>query len=1173
MPEAILKAIRGSAEFQRLTGQIREFADTGNLGLPRAARLALLAALQAEIDAPVLLISERADHALTLYDELGFWLGPSVERTFFPEPTPLFYEELPWSETTRRGRLETLTTLAAFHIPGARPAAAPTGDNGSGEGLSRAEDRKRIWKSIRGGAEGVGVPVIVASVRALMARTLPRRDFVRHTRNLKTGRQVRPAELAAEWFQAGYEHAGVVVQPGQFNLRGGLADIWPPASPYPVRVEFFGDEIDSLRIFDPATQRTIEKIDQVLVTPAREFIRPPKSEDDSPLSEFHIPRLHTQASLIDYLPDDALILLEDLEAIAAVSNEVESQALELRAERTAESLLAEDFPRPYVSWSELFDSATFRRIIQLGPVDSLAKADLSRQFTPNARFAGRIAALLDHLRALAYRGDQSLVVSNQFSRLQELWEQDRPSGDYPAPSFIHGSLGDGFTYSPPGANPVHLLTDGEIFGWRRSQVRRRTEAQFASPEVAYADLQVGDWVVHIDHGIGRFMGLVHRLMDSHEREFLEVEYDDGDQLFVPVHQADRLTRYVGPDGREPQPSKLGAQAWKTAREKVREAVAEVAQDLLELYALRSRITGYAFSEDSEWQRELEDAFPYTETADQLQALDEIKADMERPRPMDRLICGDVGYGKTEVALRAAFKAVYDGRQVAMLVPTTILAQQHYHTFRERMAPFPVKVEMLSRFRTDAEQREILFKLALGEIDIVVGTHRLLSGDVEFKDLGLLIIDEEQRFGVSHKEKLKQMRTEVDVLTMTATPIPRTMYMALTGVRDISTINTPPEERLPIATHVGPYSQKQVRQAILRELERGGQVFFVHNRVQTIYGMQTHLENLVPEARVGVAHGQMPENLLSTRMQQFSLGEIDVLLSTSIIESGLDIPNANTLIVDRADMFGLAQLYQLRGRVGRAAQQAYAYFFKHRKKPPTPEGRARLETLVENTQLGAGMNIAMRDLEIRGAGDLLGTRQSGHIAAVGFHLYTRMLAEAVRKSRIAVHGEGRGESAGAPLPLADLAEIYATRPAVNVDLPIPAMIPVEYVSDRDVRLRLYRRIANLKDPEEIVSIRAELEDRFGAAPDEVAALLLQVRVRILAEKTGIDAIHTDGKLLVLRFERPFEEDPRLPDLGLDVRVSKRALRIELDASGRWKDRLIDLLETLAGREMVENFTFS
>ena len=1162
MIETVLARLSASTEFQRLVGRIRDFDDLPNLGLARATRLAFLAALRAELDVPILLITDRADHSLTLHDELKLWLGPDSRRLFFPEPTPLFYEQsVGWSESTRQQRLQTLTALAAYHIPGARKLAASlaeTVEASSESELSRAEERRRIWEAIRGGGSyGIPTaPVIVASVRSLMTRTLPRRDFVRHARNLRVGQVAQPASLAQDWVAAGYENANVVVQPGQFSLRGGLADIWPPAEPHPVRIDFFGDEVDTMRTFDPASQRTVGPVDRVLVTPAREFILPDRTDDVETFSEFHIPVLHPQASLLDYLPDKAIVIIDDAAAIAALASEVESQALAMRAEKIRDGRIKEDFPVPYTSWSELYDAAMYRRVIQLGPVDNLNKSDIARQFVPNPRFAGRVAAVMDHLQAQMYRGDLSVVISRQASRLEDLWQQTRPAGEGLRPVFTAGSLAEGFTYSPPGENPLHVLSDGEIFGWRRPQVRRRPEGVREAPEIAYADLEIGDWVVHIDHGIGRFMGLVGRLLDGIEREFLAVEYDDGDHLYVPIHQADRLTRYVGPDGRDPKPTKLGTQQWKNAREKVQEAVAEVAEDLLDLYARRATVQGYAFSKDGDWQRELEASFPYTETEDQLRALEEVKKDMETARPMDRLICGDVGYGKTEVALRAAFKAVFDGRQVAILVPTTVLAQQHFHTFRDRLAPYPLTVEMLSRFRTDAEQREVLYRLSKGEVDIVIGTHRLLSGDVEFEDLGLLIIDEEQRFGVAHKEKLKQMRTEVDVLTLTATPIPRTMYMALTGVRDISTINTPPEERLPIVTHVGPYSQKHVRQAILREMERGGQVFFVHNRVQTIFGMRAHLESLVPEARIGVAHGQMPEKMLSARMDEFSEGEIDVLLSTSIIESGLDIPNANTLIVDRADMFGLAQLYQLRGRVGRASSQAYAYFFKHRKRVPTPEGQARLETLAENTQLGAGMNIAMRDLEIRGAGDLLGTRQSGHIASVGFHLYTRMLAEAVQQARAGTEHEAD------KMPLGDLAAVYALRPAVNVDLPIPATIPVDYVEDRDTRLRLYRRLADIRRLQDADELLSEFADRFGQPPAEVIALLYQIKVKILAEAADIANIYTESKQLVLRYRKPYEDEPRfLMALGNDVRVSKNALRLAA-GGGDWQERLLDVLHALA-----------
>ncbi len=1166
--DTIIPAIAGAAPFWRLVARLREFELLPNQGLPKAARLPVSAALHAAMGVPTLLITDRADHALILQDELSMWL-PETRCLLFPEPAPLFYERAPWGEATRLERLATLTALAAFHIPGARRTDSPEVGPEPGDDLSRQEARRQFWSALRGDQGDPHAPLIIASARALMARTLPRRDFVGRTRSLKAGLRAQPSRLAESWVSIGYEPANIVVQPGQFARRGGLIDIWPPTESQPLRIDFFGDEIDTMRRFDPASQRTTGQVERVLVSPAREFIISgkeiglPEGEASAIASEFLLPLLHPPASLLEYLPDKSLVLLDDLEAIESQADEVERQAIEMRTERIADGRLPEDFPTPYTPWSELFDELQYRRFLQLGPASGGDRSELSRLFTPNPRFGGRVKALSDHLLHQAHRKDRSVVVSRQASRLEELWRQDTPPGTAPAPVFATGSLEEGFVFSPPGENRIHLLTDGEIFGWRRSQVRRRPRGTREAPEIAYADLQVGDWVVHIDHGIGRFMGLVNRMMDSIEREYLAVEYDQGDELFVPVHHADRLTRYVGPDGRSPQPNRLGSAQWTTARAKVKKAVEEVAEDLLELYARRSTVQGHAFSSDSEWQRELEAAFLYTETEDQLRALEEVKGDMENSRPMDRLICGDVGYGKTEVALRAAFKAVYDGKQVAMLVPTTVLAQQHFHTFRERLASFPVTVEMLSRFRTDAEQREVLFRLALGEVDIVIGTHRLLSGDVEFSDLGLLIIDEEQRFGVTHKEKLKQMRTEVDVLTLTATPIPRTMYMALTGVRDISTINTPPEERLPIVTQVGPYSQKQVRQAILREMERGGQVFFVHNRVQTIYGMRNHLEKLVPEARVGVAHGQMKERTLSDRMQAFTAGEIDVLLSTSIIESGLDIPNANTLIVDRADTFGLAQLYQLRGRVGRGSNQAYAYFFKHRRKPATPEGRARLETLAENTELGAGFNIAMRDLEIRGAGDLLGTRQSGHIAAVGFHLYTRLLSNAVQEKR------GHRLELDEGLPLADLAALQAIQPAVNIDLPIPAGIPSGYIADRDVRLQLYRRLADVRREAEIEVLHSEFNDRFGPVPEQVRDLLFQIRVKLLAEKAGVQQILPENRQLILRFAPGEEGRPESKAYwGRDVRPGKGALRLAMGGEPEaWRERLIQLLDSLAGDEVA------
>jgi transcription-repair coupling factor (superfamily II helicase) len=1095
-----------------------------SLGLRRAARLPVLAALHSHLQRPVLLLTDRTDRALTQIDELAL-LANEALRMFFPEPTPLFYENVPWGENTRRERLGVLTSLAAYHIPALTAPVSP--------------------------------PVIVAPARAVMARTLPRRDFLKAVRSLKPGQAIAPEELGRALFANGYEPVHTVVTPGQFARRGGILDLWPPAEPQPARLDFFGDEIDTLRRFDPATQRSLQSLPQLLVTPAREFLiqalAEPAGEQPLAFSEFHIPLLHpTHASLLDYLPRQALVLVDNWEDLEGTVLELEEQAVGLRADYIQEGNLPPDFPLPYLTWAELQDSLSAHQAVELGPSTNPRRSYLAQRFTAGPRFGGRLKPLMDHLFERQAAGDRLVVVSRQASRLEELWTEDaHPAGQSDSPVEFHeGSLADGWILTPPASPVVHLLTDGEIFGWRRPEPRLRYRAVAEAPEAAYADLQVGDWVVHVDHGIGRFLGLVNRSVEGVEREYLAVEYAEGDQLFVPVYQADRLTRYVGPDSRLPSPGRLGGMEWRNTKSRVKEAVEEVAGDLLELYAQRQVVTGSAFSPDTAWQQELEASFPYVETEDQVRVLAEVKRDMESPRPMDRLICGDVGYGKTEVALRSAFKAVMDGKQVAMLVPTTVLAQQHYNTFRERLAAFPVEVEMLSRFRTPQQQREILFELELGNIDILIGTHRLLQEDVIFKDLGLLIIDEEQRFGVSHKEYLKKMRTEVDVLTLTATPIPRTLYMSLTGVRDISTINTPPEERLPIITHVGPFSPRLVRQAILRELERGGQVFFVHNRVHTIQAMRAHLERLVPEARLAVAHGQMDEETLSKRMEQFTTGEIDVLLSTSIVESGLDIPNANTLIVDRADTFGLSQLYQLRGRVGRGAQRAYAYFFKHRRRNTTEEGRQRLETIAENTQLGAGFSIAMRDLEIRGAGDILGTRQHGNIAAVGFHLYSRLLAEAVARQR-----KGHGLP---PDPVAIAMDVV--RPLVNVDLPLNLGIPPDYIADKNMRLRLYRRIADLRTLGEAEALAEEFKDRFGSPPEPVQNLLFQLKVKLLAEKAGITGVSAENEQIVFRFQGGAPPSD-LPYLGPQVRVGKTALWMAYNSLPDWQAALIEILQAL------------
>jgi transcription-repair coupling factor (superfamily II helicase) len=1144
--EILLDKLRELSQYQQLLKQLQSDGEQlPGLGLPRAARLPLLAALHKDLDRPVLLITDRADHALSLFDELGFWV--KSPRYHFAEPNPLFYEQAAWGVTTRRERLQTLMALAAYHLPFVQKPEVP--------------------------------PIFVTSARSLMTRTMPRRDFLKACRKLTVGQNAQPDALARSWVETGYLRVNTVLEPGQFSRRGGLMDVWAPAEKLPVRLDFFGDEIETIRRFDPASQRTVENLDSILITPAREYIAPADQANAGEFSEFHIPLLHPQpASLLDYLPQKALVLVDDLSIVESMVAEVEEQAVKFRQDNIAEGILTPDFPLPYVTWPELLDTLHDRSFVELGHSTAPDVRDprelLASCFTHDERFGGRLKPFIEYLASIVDRGEEAIIISRQASRLEELWRESSEAEPHPTnPQFVEASVSEGFVLQ---CEPViHLLSDSEVFGWERPQPRTRLRPVAETPESVYADLQVGDFVVHIDHGVGRFGGLVQRELDGLTREFLAVEYEGGGQLYVPVHQADRLTRYVGAEGAVPALDRLGGQEWHEKKGRVKQAVLEVAQEMLDLYARRNVVQGYAFKLDTNWQKELEDSFPYVETEDQKRALMDIKHDMESTRPMDRLLCGDVGYGKTEVALRAAFKAVLDGKQVAILVPTTVLAQQHYETFLQRLAAFPVNVEMLSRFRTPREQTSILHRLSIGEIDIVIGTHRLISSDVQFKDLGLVIIDEEQRFGVTHKEHLKRLRTEVDVLTLTATPIPRTLYMALTGVRDISNLNTAPEERLPIVTHVGPYSPKLVRQAILRELERGGQTFFVHNRVNTIDAMKMHLSQLVPEARVDIGHGQMPEQELASVMHRFNAGETDVLLSTTIIESGLDIPNANTLIVDRADTFGLAQLYQLRGRVGRGAARAYSYFFRHKKLTPTQEGQQRLEVIAENTQLGAGYSIAMRDLEIRGAGELLGTRQSGHIQTVGFHLYTRLLADAVRQIRrletSRVDGEKQNGKAKIDVALASLTQPISM--PVNVDLPLAVGIPASYIADQDLRLRIYRRIADLRDETEIDALSSEFQDRFGDLSELVQNLFYQMRVKLRAERAGLSAVSWESGQIILRYPASSEdqrssltdrEGQRLPDLGPGVRGGRNAYWCSFGKDEDWQEKLLEVLEILVKR---------
>jgi len=1148
----LLTTIGALAPYKVLRQDLERGELPAPLGLIRAARAPVLGALARDLKRPLLVVTGTVSRAQKLTQSLRDWTGGALPIVRFPEPLTLFYDRAPWTDEIIVGRLHTLSALYA-----------------------RRE----------GGAVDSGL-IVVASARALMQRTLPLHQYRLSIRCVRLGQTLDLERTLRRWAGLGYEPVSVVEAPGQFSHRGGIIDIYPPDDELPVRIELWGNEIDSIRRFDPGTQRSRDRVEEVTIAPAREALprHGPRIaerveemlardipedlaeeldehhqglEQAAPFPglEFYLPMLYSEpATLLDYLPPSGLLVVDDRWELADTWAELEEEALDLKASVETVGALPAEYPLPYATWDQWSEVTTDRAVLTLGHGREEAVSPLAGRFVPGPRFGGQLKPVMDHIEIADVQGDRVVVVSRQARRLADVWSREH---DYVSPlenlsqpprsplTFVEGALEEGWMLQTSTAPATQLLTDGEIFGWRRPAPRRPVHRRKVAPESVFADFSPGDYVVHVEYGIGIFRGLVTRAVEGGEQEYLLVEYGGDDRLFVPIYQTDRLTRYVGGDDRAPVLSRLGKAQWREVKDRVKKATEEVARELLELYAARELSSGHAYRPDTPWQTELEASFPYYETRGQRDAIADVKDDMESPQPMDRLVCGDVGYGKTEVAVRAAFKAVMDGRQVAVLVPTTVLAQQHYATFRQRMEPFPVEIEMLSRFRTRAEQEKILEKLLAEQIDIVVGTHRLLQDDVAFADLGLLIIDEEQRFGVTHKERFKRLRTELDVLTMTATPIPRTLYLALTGVRDISVIETPPEERLPVSTYVGTYDDSLVRRAVLRELERGGQVFYVHNRVQTINAVRRRLEKLVPEATFGIAHGQKPGRELEETMVRFVDGEIDVLVCTTIIESGLDIPSANTLIVERAGRMGLAQLYQLRGRVGRAAQRAYAYLFHDRQSRLTREGRQRLETIREASGLGDGYTIAMRDLEIRGGGDILGTRQSGHISAVGFHLYARLLARAVETLKAEREGQ-----APPPEPLTN----------IRIDLPIPVRLPEDYVPDTWLRLKIYRRLAELNTMDEIEDMERELTDRFGPLPALARNLLFQLRLKALARDAGVRVVTTENGRLALRPAGEFPREELRVALGRRASVSRHGVWVPKE--GDWQETLVALLKEMA-----------
>jgi len=1196
-----------------------------------AAKATVIASLQARSGRPIVLLASDPAKAQAWVHDLQTWSQSPDDVHYLPAFDAAPYEQLPAAADTVGSRAGVLV-----HLAGARQA-----------GIS------------------LDTTVIVTSVAGLTQMVASPEDFAPRVVRVTPGATISMDGLVAQLTASGYTRVGLVEAPGSFSRRGGILDLFPPLAEWPVRLEFFGDEVESLRMFDPVTQRSTGTLEVFQLAPATEFplwngaaaaavlnaldcdmLRPEVREEwDWQVRDLEggaffaaLPFFarylidaggHRPGWLLDYLPDPLVIIdeprmvldsLDDLDqhtrerrdrlmgngsipsgfaaawhdrastlrrladvatmhlsyrtpggstelvvgaplSVTAPDGDPEEDATQVhpdplplqlhhgQGEGWGQTAAPTDAPDPVLEPDETRPAAETTTLVPVHPDAAIVLTEFEMAPT----YGGRIKDVVEMSRRRLHARNRVVIVSQQASRLAELYadhgldiapvETLERQPTRPSLTLVQGQAGEGWVHDALG---LVVLTDVEVFGWARPRrpVRRRRYAK----ESFLGELTVGDMVVHVEHGIAQYQGLVRRQAEGGEREYLLLQFQGADKVYVPTDQLDRVERFVGAGEHVPALSKLGGGEWERAKNRVKQSVAEVAQQLLVLYAARDVAQAHAFGPDTQWQRDLEEAFPFVETADQMQAITDVKQDMERTKPMDRLVCGDVGFGKTEVAVRAAFKAVQEGKQVAVLVPTTVLAMQHFQTFSRRMQAFPVKVDVLSRFRTTREQDAVVAGLVDGSVDLVIGTHRLLSKDVRFRDLGLLVVDEEQRFGVTHKERLKQLRNDVHVLTLTATPIPRTLHQSMVGMRDMSVIETPPEARLPVKTYVTGQDESLVREAILREVDRGGQVFVVHNRVQTIHAVARKLGKLIPEVDITVGHGQMDEDELEKVMVEFSQGSHDVLVCTTIIESGLDLPNVNTIIVQDAAMFGLAQLYQLRGRVGRSGQQAYAYLLYDPARRLTETAEKRLRSIFEATDLGAGFRIAMKDLEIRGAGNLLGPEQSGFMNTVGFDLYCRLVAEAVE--------ELRGKRT---IPATDL----------TIDLPLGAHLPDSYVGDGDVKVRLYRRLATLETEAEVEAARVEFADRFGILPTPVADLFFLLRIKALARARFVRAIETQdgvvtGPELVLKLS-PFVVCDRVAlykAFGTRAVVKGGQVRIPRATSAeKWRRDLLVALDSL------------
>lgn len=995
---------------------------------------------------------------------------------------------------------------------------------------------------------------VVASADAVVGKLMPLKLFKKYTHTYKTGDIIKLEDISKALAAMGYERVQMVEGKGQFSIRGGIIDIYPPIDDYAYRIELFDDEIDSIRNFDIITQRSLNNADEITIFPAKEFIledeqlkcgisnissclnsylskiRQIKSgvaervqmkfeETMEKISEFRkaenmnelIDYFYSRTySIIDYLPESSIIIFDENSRIKQRINNIHMEFNENFKSLLENGEVLPEQGRLLFGYEDILSKVKDKPLLFM---NTLVKSD--NEIEPKGivnfvsktmhSFHGRLEILVDDLKYYKKAGYKVLLLSGNPDRAKILKstlmnygietvmaldnEYEIREGQV---AIYPGTITKGFEYVDA---KFAVISDGEIFG-QPKKARRPVRIKNADKIKNFAELTVGSYVVHVNYGVGKYEGIEQIKVDGIMRDYLNIVYSGGDKLFVPVEQMDLIQKYIGPTDNPPKLNKLGGSEWAKAKKRAKKAVEELAKDLIKLYAKRQTVKGFAFLPDTPWQKEFEEQFPYEETEDQMRCIQEIKEDMEKDRPMDRLLCGDVGYGKTEVALRAAFKAVASGKQVAFLCPTTILAQQHYTNFIQRFKEFPIKIEMLSRFRSAKEQTKIIKAVGEGNVDILVGTHRVLQNDIKFKDLGLLIIDEEQRFGVAHKEKIKKLKENIDVLSLSATPIPRTLHMSLIGIRDMSVLENPPEDRFPVETYVVEFNEEMIRDAILREMGRGGQVYFVYNRINGIERMASLINELIPSCRIAIAHGQMDESQLENVMMDFLNGEYDVLVCTTIIETGLDMPNVNTIIVYDADKMGLSQLYQLRGRVGRSNRLAYAYFTYRKDKILTEVAEKRLEAIKEFTEFGSGFKIAMRDLEIRGAGNLLGSEQHGHIDAVGYDMYLKLLDEAIRSLKGDVNEEAV--------------------PTV-VDIKVNAYIDSLYIEDENQRLEMYKKIASIEDRKDLGEVSDELIDRFGDYPKPVEVLLDIAYLKAIASKVGITDIIERGNSVILKFK--------------------------------------------------------